>query len=635
MADLIKKIKIKKQDGTFTDYIPIGADAVNIETSDGESVELKLNKKPYYYNAVVDMKADTKLKIGDVCQILEDTGTYKIVNDANLVIDDKNIYQLNNGLKAQLLYYIDTSKQYYTLYQPKLSETVEIGAFNLLVFSNGFTILFDCGYTGQENAIQSFMTEKNISHLDVVIVSHFHADHSGCFEYVARNYCDNKTLFFRQMKCDYSRFGDYGNNYAPALQEQTYTNVLTELGYINNSRVPEQNEIIVINNGLVKMRFLNTDTSFLENYYSAQSESSNYNKSNINNVSLICEISTFKKKLLLTGDIETQAQLNNYKYVSKCDILQVPHHNINSNGYYKFFNNVSPEIAYFNRNTLLSQSYVYWSKYQRQCKGYVPTYYTYGESIEIKVSEKGTELKTGTLDETFYIQSNDNQLVQFIPYYNDIEHNYYAYAEWTIKDVIDMLNIADAPIESYIASNNRYTQFNTELVEMTGVSTNWILSKTSRGFIIRRTSIWDGKEFEFNLGFDYSNLSTYETHYRESKLLSNMKSVNTGLNIAPGQTGSIEYRVRLPQTLALSFVINGTTYKGIAKNIEGVSYRYKDTEVIQNSGNTIIRTFYVTVAINEKNVKVGNCYLLSYNVSTGTTTKEEGYVSEVSNTSYI
>ena len=115
-----------------------------------------------------------------------------------------------------------------------------------------------------------------------------------------------------------------------------------------------------------------------------------------------------------------------------------------------------------------------------------------------------------------------------------------------------------------------------------------------------------------------------------------MKSVNTGLNIAPGQTGSIEHRVRLPQTLALSFVINGTTYKGIAKNIEGVSYRYKDTEVTQNSsGDTIIRTFYVTVTINEKNVKVGNCYLLSYNVSTSTTTKVEGYVSEVSNTSYI
>lgn len=43
MANLIKKIKIKKQDGTFTDYIPIGAEAQNVDCSDGESVEYKLN----------------------------------------------------------------------------------------------------------------------------------------------------------------------------------------------------------------------------------------------------------------------------------------------------------------------------------------------------------------------------------------------------------------------------------------------------------------------------------------------------------------------------------------------------------------------------------------------------------------
>ena len=29
MADLIKKIKIKRQDGTYTNYIPIGVDAIN------------------------------------------------------------------------------------------------------------------------------------------------------------------------------------------------------------------------------------------------------------------------------------------------------------------------------------------------------------------------------------------------------------------------------------------------------------------------------------------------------------------------------------------------------------------------------------------------------------------------------
>lgn len=38
MADLIKKIKIKKQDGTFTDYIPIGAEADNINFDNGYSL---------------------------------------------------------------------------------------------------------------------------------------------------------------------------------------------------------------------------------------------------------------------------------------------------------------------------------------------------------------------------------------------------------------------------------------------------------------------------------------------------------------------------------------------------------------------------------------------------------------------
>ena len=107
MADLFKKIKIKKQDGTFTDYIPIGAEAQNVSTSDGESVQLKLNKKPYYYNSVADMKADTKLKVGDMVVTLgyyeiNDGGaaTYKITDT-----ESETDYQeeLESGLFATLV----------------------------------------------------------------------------------------------------------------------------------------------------------------------------------------------------------------------------------------------------------------------------------------------------------------------------------------------------------------------------------------------------------------------------------------------------------------------------------------------------------------------------------------------------
>ena len=106
MANLIKKIKIKKQDGTFSDYIPIGAEAENVNV-DGESVKVKLAKKPYYYDTVADMKADAKLKVGDMAITLGyyepndgGSGQYNITNIRNI-----NKYQenLNNGLYANLI----------------------------------------------------------------------------------------------------------------------------------------------------------------------------------------------------------------------------------------------------------------------------------------------------------------------------------------------------------------------------------------------------------------------------------------------------------------------------------------------------------------------------------------------------
>lgn len=107
--DRIKKLKIKKQDGTFSDYIPIGADAENIDTTDGESVQLKLNKKPYYYDNVADMKADNKLKVGDMAITLgyyeaNDGGgaEYNILS-GSYTDDGGSYHELDNNLFAELI----------------------------------------------------------------------------------------------------------------------------------------------------------------------------------------------------------------------------------------------------------------------------------------------------------------------------------------------------------------------------------------------------------------------------------------------------------------------------------------------------------------------------------------------------
>lgn len=70
MSDRIKKIKIRQLDGSVSDYIPIGADALNIDTKRGESVQSMLDKTARYYNSVEEMKLDENIQIGDKCATL-------------------------------------------------------------------------------------------------------------------------------------------------------------------------------------------------------------------------------------------------------------------------------------------------------------------------------------------------------------------------------------------------------------------------------------------------------------------------------------------------------------------------------------------------------------------------------------
>lgn len=103
MSRIVKKMKIMQPGGTLSDYVPIGAEAENINV-DGESVETKLDKKPYYYDTVADMKADMKLKAGDMVVTLgyysaNDGGgaEYKIISGTH-TDDGGSYHELDNSL---------------------------------------------------------------------------------------------------------------------------------------------------------------------------------------------------------------------------------------------------------------------------------------------------------------------------------------------------------------------------------------------------------------------------------------------------------------------------------------------------------------------------------------------------------
>ena len=57
MSKIVKKMKIMQPGGTLSDYVPIGAEAENIKTTDGESVQLKLNKTIYIDDIIDNLES--------------------------------------------------------------------------------------------------------------------------------------------------------------------------------------------------------------------------------------------------------------------------------------------------------------------------------------------------------------------------------------------------------------------------------------------------------------------------------------------------------------------------------------------------------------------------------------------------
>ena len=531
--------------------------------------------------------------------------------------EEENIANVRN-LNEVVSDYLSSS---FKLYSANLSQTVEHGAFNLFVFPKNFTILIDCGYTGQEGEIRAFLDAKGITKLNVVVVTHFDEDHSGCFDFIARNYCDGNTLFFRSMEYDWTKLS--GESITTQQQEETYKNTLQDLGYANNSRIPMQNEVVTLNNGMIKLRFLNTDVNFAQSYYNAQSETNhnNYMKSTGNNFSLICEVNAFGKKVLMSGDIEQQAQKNNASFIEQCDIMQVPHHNWNHNGYYKFFDNAYPSIAFYNRNNELKDSFVYWSKYQRQCRGYVPTYYTFGQHVEIDVSKHGVNVISGYRDTTFNVNESQRQLVEYIPYYTNTEYNYWSYADWTIKDVLKMIKDVPQTISFALLKSSRYTKLLEELTQMTGIDADMHFMSNIRTFNVKRFFNWDGRVYHFGQYFDINDTSSYVTNFYESRTSFTNNSENTNMNLSVGDSKALDHGVRSPQKLVVK--IKSTRDDGtsvytipIFQQVDSVArYLANDVNVSVDGENRYLRIIKCSLTILDQVVTLEECKLYVYNLS--------------------
>ncbi len=185
------------------------------------------------------------------------------------------------------------------------------------------TILIDTGdKTMQkdygEMVVVPYFKALGIKNIDLLILTHPHADHIGGAQTVISQIRIDKALIPR---CEY--------------ESTLYDNVLSSL---------EENniEVIYADTSLVFQEFNPVKLKILHPAYEYR------NETNVNNYSIVLKAEYGDFAMLFTGDAEKEVEeilIENWGNKLDSDLLKVGHHGSNSSSTYEFLEHVSPEYA--------------------------------------------------------------------------------------------------------------------------------------------------------------------------------------------------------------------------------------------------------------------------------------------------
>lgn len=291
---------------------------------------------------------------------------------------------------------------------------------------NAFIV--DCGETGDGATINRFLESKGIGILNAVIISHFHHDHYSGFSELL-THIDSTTDIYIQMELP-STNGD----------SAYYISALSELNRVvneNNLKTP----VIPIDGhtyeyGNTKLTMYNTDINNRTAYENSWANNDSYEAraTSNNNYSLITRFDYFNNSYVDCGDIEGAAQVANESKMKECSCAKIPHHMGNYMGWYKFFDNLNPDVWIFNiyNNDKVSIPDIYsiWASWHyRYCKyrDIKEMYCNAQEIVNVQISNdcivkrEGYYIASDGLTQTSVENENSYSLYMLIPceYYNE------------------------------------------------------------------------------------------------------------------------------------------------------------------------------------------------------------------------
>lgn len=180
-----------------------------------------------------------------------------------------------------------------------------------LIVCNDKTMLIDAGNSKDGEKIVNAIKALGISKLDYVIGTHVHEDHIGGMSYIVNNF----------------EIGEFYLPYNTTTTSSYYKKLLESL-IDKNLQITEANIGDKFELSNVSCEIMSVDNNEPEN---------------INESSIVIEMTYGKEKFLFMGDAEEKNE--NLRKWNDVDVLKVGHHGSNTSSSENFLNQVSPEIS--------------------------------------------------------------------------------------------------------------------------------------------------------------------------------------------------------------------------------------------------------------------------------------------------
>ena len=295
----------------------------------------------------IEWNQDTPYELYTV--VLHNAFTYvsKKAVPAGIEIDNEEFWFLIANPNAQfeeLRQMVESYDQRMDSLEKKFETPIDVhllyGKYTMtLIQTANKNIVIDFGAAEDANRIETMFREYGINHIDYAVCSHFHNDHFQGYEKIMQ-YCDSSTLFFKQMDCT-DQNNEFYTQYLANLS--AYENAINNIGA--TLITPSQGEKFELNENAF-IEFWNCNPEFETSYINSYKETRTPSQfgqqiASFNNYSLITRIQNGNSSYVDTGDVETQAQLNNVDFMKRANLVKVPHH-IEGNvmGYSQFYDNL-------------------------------------------------------------------------------------------------------------------------------------------------------------------------------------------------------------------------------------------------------------------------------------------------------